>query len=113
MQEYTQNGRTYRLAGNLSDFQRDLYIHLTDWKRARFGEECGYHLHQGRKIPYDVILPAVRPGRSSWSTGTSTPTAKPSSGKRGWSACTGTGWSRCERIACCQRRGESGRMIAA
>ncbi len=57
MQAYTRDGRTYRLAGSLNDFQRDLYMHLTDWKRARFGEECGYHLHKGQPIPYDVILP--------------------------------------------------------
>jgi len=30
MQEYMKDGRTYRLAGDLTDFQRDLYMHLTD-----------------------------------------------------------------------------------
>jgi len=57
MQEYVVGGRTYRLAGNLTEFQLGLYVHLADWKRKNLTEECGYHHHKGRRIPYDVLLP--------------------------------------------------------
>ena len=58
MKEYTVDGRTYRLAGGLTDFQLGLYMHLVDWKRAHLTEECGCHKHEGRLIPYDSMLPA-------------------------------------------------------
>lgn len=57
MQEYIINDRRYRLAGNLTAFQRDLYVHLVDWKRKHLTEECGHYRHKGKMIPYDVLLP--------------------------------------------------------
>lgn len=50
----------YRLPGRLNDFQRGLYRHLIDWKRAQITEEPGVFLHRGRTIPYDAILPDDR-----------------------------------------------------
>ncbi len=32
MKEETINGKRYKLPGSLSKFQKDLYIHLIDWK---------------------------------------------------------------------------------
>lgn len=49
---------SYRLPGGLNNFQRGLYRHLIDWKRAHITEEPGLFLNRGRTIPYDAILPA-------------------------------------------------------
>lgn len=57
MKEYLVNGRTCRLAGNLTPFQLEMYVHLADWKRKHLTEECGYFRHRGALIPYDVLLP--------------------------------------------------------
>ncbi|MBN8279116.1 MAG: hypothetical protein J0M16_00725 [Gammaproteobacteria bacterium] len=51
------NGKEYLLPGSLSDFQRDLYIHLINWKWAHITEEAGVSEYRGRPIPYDAILP--------------------------------------------------------
>lgn len=50
----------YRLPAGLNDFQRGLYRHLIDWKRAHITEVPGVFLHRGRRIPYDAILPDDR-----------------------------------------------------
>jgi len=57
MKEYVVEGRTYRLGGDLTEFQLSMYVHLADWKREHLTEECGYYHHKGRSIPYDVLLP--------------------------------------------------------
>jgi hypothetical protein len=44
---------SYRLPGNLSDFQEQLYIHLIDWKWENITRDAGYYL----KRTYDAILP--------------------------------------------------------
>ena len=56
----SQQEPSYRLPGGLNDFQRGLYRHFVDWKRAHITEEPGVFLHRGRTIPYDAILPADR-----------------------------------------------------
>lgn len=57
MKKYSVNGDTYLLAGDLTDFQLRLYIHLCDWKRRNLTKENGHYRHKGRLIPYDVLLP--------------------------------------------------------
>lgn len=55
MKQYSHNGQTYRLANDLTSFQFDMQVHLTDWKwRHLKTRDCG--LYKGQ--PYDVILPA-------------------------------------------------------
>jgi len=43
----------YQLPFNLSDFQKDMYIHLIDWKRRHVTEKPGYY--KGHE--YDAVLP--------------------------------------------------------
>jgi hypothetical protein len=57
MTEYTVDGRTYRLASGLTEFQLGMYVHLVEWKRAHLTGECGLYEHGGRFIPYDILLP--------------------------------------------------------
>lgn len=56
MKVHTINGKEYRLPGNLNDFQRDLYIHLIDWKRNNGIKEAGIY----RNREYDAIVPDSR-----------------------------------------------------
>jgi hypothetical protein len=37
---------SYRLPRTLSDFQRDLYVHLIDWKRKHITSESGNYRGQ-------------------------------------------------------------------
>jgi hypothetical protein len=54
MKEYPRNGHVYRLANELTPFQLDMQIHLTNWKWEYLKtHDCGLHKEQ----PYDVILP--------------------------------------------------------
>ena len=53
MKVFTIDGRDYRLSGNLNPFQRDLYIHLINWKWAHVTREHG----TARGGYYDAILP--------------------------------------------------------
>lgn len=54
---HTENGKTYRLPGGLSEFQTGLYVHLIDWKWQHLTEEPGIHHHRGLALEYDAILP--------------------------------------------------------
>lgn len=52
------NGKTYRLPGNLSKFQKEMYVHLINWKLDVLGiQEPGNYKYKGRLIQYDAILP--------------------------------------------------------
>lgn len=51
------NGKNYRLPNVLNSFQQAMYIHLIDWKWNHITREEGYHIHRGRRISYDAILP--------------------------------------------------------
>ncbi|MFC2009510.1 hypothetical protein ACFLT3_01125 [Chloroflexota bacterium] len=53
MRIYEANNKTYRLPNDLTEFQRDFYVHLIDWKWQNLTEKPGYH----KSIPYDAILP--------------------------------------------------------
>lgn len=53
MQIYLEGGRRYRLPGGLSDFQREMYIHLINWKWAHLTTEPG----EFKTCEYDAILP--------------------------------------------------------
>jgi hypothetical protein len=53
MRHHSHNGRVYRLANELTPFQFDMQVHLTNWKWEYLTRECGYY----GQIPYDVILP--------------------------------------------------------
>ena len=56
MKVHTIGGRDYRLPSNLNDFQRDLYIHLIDWKWGHGIKEAGIYRNQ----EYDAIIPDPR-----------------------------------------------------
>lgn len=47
----------YRLPDVQSTFEREMYVHLIQWKWANISKETGHYKHQGRMIPYDAILP--------------------------------------------------------
>jgi len=51
--------KEYRIPSNLSDFQRDMYIHLIDWKRRYLTEKPGHYA--GRA--YDAVLPEELKGQ--------------------------------------------------
>lgn len=51
--KYIFDGEDYYLPSQMNDFQRDLYIHLVNWKRAHHAEEPGCFKGQ----PYDLIFP--------------------------------------------------------
>jgi len=57
MQELTFKGQIYKLPDALTDFQREMYIHLIDWKRHNITEEAGINRYNGQDIQYDAILP--------------------------------------------------------
>lgn len=59
MTKHDVNGTTYRLPGELNEFQTALYLHLIDWKWRNLTREPGVHRHKGRDIEYDAILPAA------------------------------------------------------
>lgn len=54
MKEYPHNGEVYRLANELTPFQFDMQVYLTNWKWKHLKtRDCG--LYKGQ--PYDIILP--------------------------------------------------------
>ncbi len=48
-----RQGNSYRIPGNLDEFQQELYLHLIDWKRAHITTESGKY----GQSTYDAILP--------------------------------------------------------
>ena len=57
MKEETINGEKYKLPGLLSEFQKDLYVHLINWKWKHITKEVGLYKYKGEYIEYDAILP--------------------------------------------------------
>lgn len=69
--DYSIDGKVYRMASGLNEFQRDLYRHLIDWKAREITPEPGCHkgnyydymfpaeYQEGGKIP-PFIYPGVR-----------------------------------------------------
>ncbi len=57
MKEETINGKRYILPGSLSKFQKDLYVHLINWKWKNITTEAGIHNYKKQEIEYDAILP--------------------------------------------------------
>lgn len=57
MKEETINGKRYKLPSSLSKFQKDLYVHLINWKWKNITKEAGIYNYKGRGIEYDAILP--------------------------------------------------------
>lgn len=52
------NGNSYRLPGSLSQFQKDMYVHLINWKWNKLGiKELGNYRYKGKTFQYDAILP--------------------------------------------------------
>jgi hypothetical protein len=51
--KYVIDGESYHLPSVMNDFQRELYIHLADWKRIRGADMPGYFKEQ----PYDLVFP--------------------------------------------------------
>jgi len=50
---------SYRLPRELSEFQRELYTHLIDWKRKHITAESGSY----RGVEYDAMLPDSARGK--------------------------------------------------
>ena len=50
-------GHDYKLPDVQSLFEREMYVHLIQWKWAHVSKEAGHYEHKGRMIPYDAILP--------------------------------------------------------
>jgi hypothetical protein len=55
MKVYRVNGNDYRLSNTLTSFQREMQVHLVNWKWANITHEAG--LHNGQ--PNDAILPEL------------------------------------------------------
>lgn len=53
MKVFTIDGRDYRLPGMLNSFQRELYIHLINWKWTHVTREPG----MDREVEYDAVIP--------------------------------------------------------
>lgn len=51
------NEAIYKLPNILSKWQKEMYIHLINWKWKNITKEVGYNKHKGELIPYDAILP--------------------------------------------------------
>ena len=54
MKVYTVNGHDYRLPGGLNDFQRQMYVHLINWKWQHLTREPGMDI---KGNVYDAWLP--------------------------------------------------------
>ena len=57
MKEVTINSKSYKIPGSLSKFQKELYIHLIDWKHKHICSEPGVYKYDDKNIEYDAILP--------------------------------------------------------
>ena len=62
MQVIEREGKKYRVPGNLTRFQEDMYVHLINWKWAHITEEAGSYTRKDktgtpRTETYDAILP--------------------------------------------------------
>ena len=62
MKTITRDGQTYRLPGNLTPFQQELYVHLINWKWRNITKEPG--IYEG--IAYDAILPEACQREQEW-----------------------------------------------
>ena len=50
---------TYRMPAHLSDFQKEMYEHLIDWKHRHITEQSGYYAGPA----YDAVLPEELKGQ--------------------------------------------------
>lgn len=63
MKEEMINGKAYKLPGGLTPFQKDMYIHMINWKRDKNITEPGIYKKTDKKTgevkvyEYDAILP--------------------------------------------------------
>lgn len=58
MRTETIDGNTYRLPNTLTPFQKEMYIHLINWKWNELNvKQPGIYKHKGQNIEYDAILP--------------------------------------------------------
>jgi hypothetical protein len=57
MRVETINGKTYKLPGSLSKFQKELYVHLINYKWKHVTTDVGLYNYKGNLIEYDAILP--------------------------------------------------------
>lgn len=58
MKTETINGTNYRLPDELTPFQKEMYVHLINWKWQKLGiQEPGIYKYKGEDILYDAILP--------------------------------------------------------
>ena len=60
MKTETINGSTYKLPNELTAFQKEMYIHLINWKWQKLGiKKPGIYKYKGEDISYDAIIPKV------------------------------------------------------
>lgn len=57
MKKEVVNGKEYRLPNSLTKFQKEMYVHLINWKWKYITKEFGLYKHKGKWIEYDAILP--------------------------------------------------------
>ena len=57
MKVFNLGEKDYKLPNALNPFQKDLYIHLINWKWLYITKDVGYYNWRGKEIPYDAILP--------------------------------------------------------
>ncbi len=62
MIEIKQNGNTYKLPNGLTDFQKEMYVHLINWKWDNITKQVGVYHRKDREgvirtNEYDAILP--------------------------------------------------------
>jgi hypothetical protein len=51
------NNKEYKLPGSLTNFQKELYVHLINYKWKYITKDVGLYKYKGEFIEYDAILP--------------------------------------------------------
>jgi len=57
------NGKAYKLPGSLNKFQKQMYVHLIDYKWEHITTDVGLYKYKGKDIEYDAILPKPTPNK--------------------------------------------------
>ena len=60
MKEEKINDITYKLPSGLNAFQKNLYVHLINWKWKHISKDPGTNKYKNRQISYDAILPEMK-----------------------------------------------------
>jgi len=60
----TINNKEYKLPGSLTNFQKELYVHLINYKWKYITKDVGLYKYKGEFIEYDAILPKAIQSKS-------------------------------------------------